>query len=135
MVTKVGHAHPMLICTDCGQPLDQRETAAMVRQRLWGALMLVTMALVSGAMLLLATIYESRRTGSLEGSLERTEESSGDEAKGEKADVLPEPSHLVKPAAERTGSGERPPARVSPKPAAAAPQQKKEERHSPERQP
>jgi hypothetical protein len=105
MVTKVGHAHPMLICTDCGLPLDQRENTAMVRQRLWGALWLVAMALVSGAMLLLAMSYEYRKSGPLEDSLERTEDGSGEEAKREKENLLFDPSKLVKPADVRSGRG------------------------------
>ncbi|MEB3194735.1 MAG: hypothetical protein VKO19_06415 [Cyanobacteriota bacterium] len=135
MVTKVGHAHPMLICTDCGLPLDQRESAAAARQRLWGALTLVTMAFVSGSTLLLATIYENRRAGSLEGSLERSEEASGGEDKREKVDLLMEPSTLVKPADTRSRQGEGSPPRTSSQSVSPATQQKEEERHTAERQP
>jgi hypothetical protein len=110
MVTKVGHARPMLICTDCGLPLDQRETSAMARQRLWGALWLVVMALVSGAILLLAMSYESRLASPLDESLERTDAGSDEEAKREKENLLLEPSTLVKPADAGSGRGERAPA-------------------------
>lgn len=103
MVTKVGHARPMLICTDCGLPLDQRDTAGIARRRLWGVLWLVGMALMSGAMLLLAMSYESRRVSPLEDSLERADDGSGEEAKREKDDLLMEPSTLMGPRSSRGG--------------------------------
>ncbi|MEB3156355.1 MAG: hypothetical protein VKO26_02820 [Cyanobacteriota bacterium] len=87
----------MLICTDCGQPVDQRETSAMARQRVWGALALVVMALLSGSMLLLASIYESRTAGSLEDALDQAEERSGKERDKEDERLLLDPSDLIKP--------------------------------------
>jgi hypothetical protein len=108
MITKVGHARPMLICTDCGLPVDQRESIAMARQRFWGALTLMGMALISGAMLLLATIYEYRMAGSMEGSLDRPEDGSEKEGKKDETRILLEPSGLVKPASREPASGETP---------------------------
>lgn len=103
MVTKVGHARPMLICTDCGLPLDQRDTAAIGRRRLWGALWLVAMALMSVAMMLLAMSYESRRVNPLEDSLERADDGSGEAAKRERDDPLMEFSKLMGPGSSREG--------------------------------
>jgi hypothetical protein len=121
MLTKVGQARPMLICTDCGLPVDQRESSALARQRLWGALTLVGMAFVSGAMLLLAMMYEWRTTGAQEGSAERTEEASGEGTpKGEER-LLLEPSRLLKPqtqASGQEGGGPRPSLSAPPTPAA-----------------
>ncbi|MEB3325952.1 MAG: hypothetical protein VKM17_11545 [Cyanobacteriota bacterium] len=109
MLTKVGHARPMLICTDCGQPVDQRESIAMARQRLWGALTLVGLAMMSGSMLLLATMYEWRRPGSMEGVFGTREEEAGNEEKREESRALFEPSGLVQPqASEPPGGVEQP---------------------------
>jgi hypothetical protein len=135
MVTKVGHARPMLICTDCGLPLDQRETSAMARQRLWGALTLVAMALVSVAMLLLATSYEGRRAGSVEGSLEQTDDASTEEAKQQKEEILMAPSNLLKPPGGRSGPGPGEPARASGPAAPPAAQQQEEQPRSRQHQP
>ncbi len=77
MLTKVGRTNPMLICTDCGLPIDQRKTAILGRQRLWGAVTLVVMAMVGSAMLLLASIKEMRQAEFLDAiSEDQTEESS-----------------------------------------------------------
>ena len=97
MLTKVGQSQRMLICTDCGQPVDQRESSAMARQRLWGALTLISLTVVSGAMLLLATMYESRNADAVRGSLDKPEDASGEEAKKGEETFLLEPSTLVKP--------------------------------------
>jgi hypothetical protein len=145
MLTKVGHSHPMLICTDCGLPVDQRESSAMARQRLWGALTLVGLALVSGAMLLLATVYENRTAGSVEGSLDKPEDAVGEEGKKDEERFLMEPSALVKPSAmakpklREAGKGEgastptTTPA-VSAQPDPAATNQEKEQPHPAEHQ-
>jgi hypothetical protein len=99
MLTKVGQSQRMLICTDCGQPVDQRESSAMARQRLWGALTLISLTVVSGAMLLLATMYESRNADAVRGSLDKPEDASGEEARKGEETFLLEPSTLVKPSA------------------------------------
>jgi hypothetical protein len=95
MLTKVGYTKPMLICTDCGLPMDQRESATHTRQRLWGALTLVTMAMVGAAMLLLASMQEMRRAGFLEGGSERQTEAQSQEGEKGEGRVLLEPSPLV----------------------------------------
>ena len=65
MLTKVGRSTPMLICTDCGLPLDQRESADLKRKRLWGALTLMTMASMGGVLLLMVSMNELRSAGRL----------------------------------------------------------------------
>ncbi len=95
MLTKVGHTNPMLICTDCGLPMDQRQSIAMARQRLWGALTLVSMALVSGAMLLLASSYEWRTVERESGR--QQEGAAGDGAQAEEKRSLFAPSTLIQP--------------------------------------
>lgn len=130
MLTKVGHARPMLICTDCGLPLDQRESTAMARQRLWGALTLVGLAMASGAMLLLATMYEWRTTAAGEGSLEPTEDASGEGAKKGEAPLLLEPSRLITPPAPRAETvGRAPAAMPSAERTAPATQQQDQQQH------
>lgn len=71
MITKVGRATPMLICTDCGQPVDQRECAVLKRKRLWGAITLMGMACIGGSMFLLSFVNEIRTAGRLELQSER----------------------------------------------------------------
>jgi hypothetical protein len=66
MLTKVGRSTPMLICTDCGQPVDQRETADLKRKRLWGALTLMSMACMGGILLLMVSMNELRTAGRLQ---------------------------------------------------------------------
>ncbi len=132
MVTKVGHARPMLICTDCGLPVDQRQTSVMARQRLWGALTLVATFLISGSMLLLATIYETRTAGSLEGSLDQAEDRSGEEGRKEEEErMVLEPSGLVKPPVAVKAAT---PASTAP-PETTSPQQQKQQAESSEGQP
>jgi cell division septation protein DedD len=132
MVTKVGHAKPMLICTDCGLPVDQRQTSEMARQRLWGALALVAMALISGAMLLLASINESRTAGFLEGSVDKPEKASGEDGQSSESLLLPEPSDLLKP--PRMVKRAATPASLAP-PEATPSQQDQQQGPSGERQP
>lgn len=79
MLTKVGHASPMLICTDCGLPADQRETADLKRKRLWGALTLLTMACMGGVLLLMVSMNEMRTARRLQIT------SEGERAKGERS--------------------------------------------------
>jgi hypothetical protein len=76
MLTKVGRSTPMLICTDCGLPVDHRETAELKRKRLWGALTLMSMACMSGILLLMVSMNELRTAGRLQIT------SQGESAKG-----------------------------------------------------
>jgi hypothetical protein len=134
MLTKVGRATPMLICTDCGRPVDQRETAELKRKRLWGAITLMGMAVLGAATFLLASMNEMRRAATLEGAYERQGEASGEGA-GEDRPLL-EPSglwDLQQPSAVRAGasSAESKPAKgqdvkVSAKPGAVETQDNKE---------
>ncbi|MEB3201983.1 MAG: hypothetical protein VKK05_04105 [Synechococcus sp.] len=66
MLTKVGRSTPMLICTDCGLPVDRRETADIKRKRLWGALTLMSMASMGGILLLMVSMNEMRTAGRLQ---------------------------------------------------------------------
>ncbi len=66
----------MLICTDCGLPVDHRETAELKRKRLWGALTLMSMACMSGILLLMVSMNELRTAGRLQIT------SQGESAKG-----------------------------------------------------
>lgn len=109
MITKVGRTTPMLICTDCGLPVDQRDSAALRRKRLWGALTLVGMAVVGGAIFLLASINEIRREGGGEDA-ERQTEASSDEGDKDDQRVLLEPSRLVEEPRAATERGKAPPA-------------------------
>jgi hypothetical protein len=138
MIAKVGRTHPMLICTDCGLPMDQRETRALARQRLWNAITLTVMATVGGAMALLATINEARTSRPLDDGWDRKEEGESD-ARGEKTNpFLLEPSGLSErlerpevrpPERARLGSVGGTAVSTSKKPAAAASQQ--EPKHQP----
>ncbi|MGA1302718.1 MAG: hypothetical protein ACO3ZD_01615 [Cyanobium sp.] len=76
MLTKVGRTSPMLICTDCGQPVNQRETADRKRKHLWGALTLLTMACMGGVLLLMVSMSEMRTARKLQIT------SDGERAKG-----------------------------------------------------
>lgn len=134
MLTKVGRTHPMLICTDCGLPVDQRESAALKRKRLWGALTISGMACLGGAMLLLASINEMRREGGLE-AVESSSESSSQDGEKEEGGRLLEPSGLVDLRAPSSDQPKSSPAvtpmkgpgiKVSAKPGAVAAQEKKE---------
>jgi hypothetical protein len=104
MIAKVGRTTPMLICTDCGHPVDQRESAAIKRKRLWGALTLVGMAVVGGAILLLASINEIRREGGGQDAERQTEASS------EEGEKVLEPSWLVDEQPLAADRGKVPPA-------------------------
>jgi hypothetical protein len=66
MITKVGRSAPMLICTDCGLPVDPQESAESRRKHVWGYITLVGLASIGGAMFLLASMNEMRTTGRLE---------------------------------------------------------------------
>ncbi len=108
MIAKVGRSHPMLICTDCGLPMDQRESKAMARQRLWSAVTLMVMATVGGAMALLATMNEVRTARPLEEGWERKEDGAAAEGQEKSGPGLMEPSGLME-------SGQRPAGRLVPR--------------------
>jgi hypothetical protein len=144
MVTKVGRTHPMLICSDCGLPVDDRENAQLARQRLWGALTLVTMAFVSFAMLLLATLYEWRTAGTLTDGVEQQGDGSGEKEKSREERTLFEPSGLMgslekatDPKAERRSPNPEAGSRtisVSAQPTATETPQNKQEDRKPQHQ-
>ncbi|MEB3334220.1 MAG: hypothetical protein VKP70_04475 [Cyanobacteriota bacterium] len=144
MVTKVGRTHPMLICSDCGLPVDERETSQRARKRVWGALTLVSMAFVSGSMLLLATLYEWRTAGTSEDALEQQGDGAGSEEKRQEKRALFEPSGLIQsleqpadPQGMAPVSGRREGARslsVSAQPTAAEAQEDKQQDANPQHQ-
>ena len=95
MLTRVGRTKPMLICTDCGLPIDQRETAILSRQRLWGAVTLVAMAMVGSGMLLLASIKEMRQAKFLDDTSEDQTEESSQAGEKDKRSIFWQSSPLV----------------------------------------
>lgn len=107
MITKVGRTTPMLICTDCGLPIDQRQTATLDRQRLSSAVVLMVMALVAGSMVLLASVNEMRRAGSLDEASGSPAEASGEEGKEDERRLM-EPSDLLD-GTQRSGERARQP--------------------------
>ncbi len=107
MLTKVGRTNPMLICTDCGLPIDQRETAILSRQRLWGAVTLVAMAMVGSGMLLLASIKEMRQAKFLDDTSEDQTEESSQAGEKDKRSIFWQSSPLVdltQPSMSRPGA-------------------------------
>ena len=93
----------MLICTDCGLPLDERESQALARQRLGSALTLMVMATVGGAMALLAAMNEIQAARPGQGAGEQKQEEQKEEGR---ENLLMAPSGL-------TESLERPSSDVS----------------------
>ena len=123
MVTKVGRTAPMLICTDCGLPVDQRETAELRRKHVWGYITLVGLASIGGAMFLLASVREMRPAGSLEGGSDWREEAARESEGSGKGEVLVQPGALadvLTPATPANRGG------VSAKPGTVTPQEKKD---------
>ncbi|MEB3305203.1 MAG: hypothetical protein VKL58_03200 [Cyanobacteriota bacterium] len=85
MLTKVGRASPMLICTDCGLPVDQRHTADLNRKHFWGGLTLMTLASMGGVLLLMATMNEMRTARRLQITSEAERAKAGRSHEGDKA--------------------------------------------------
>jgi hypothetical protein len=113
MVTKVGRGGNLLICSDCGVPVEQRQGQLEHRQRLYGALALIGLSLVGGMIYFLAAMEErlapkATQTGQRESGTE----------KGEEGQRLPEPA-LLAPDPKPTPAISSP--TVPPKPANAGP--------------
>ena len=80
MVTKVGRGGNLLICSDCGVPVANREGQLQHRQRLYAALSLICLTLVGGMIFVLAAMEErlapwASQTGQREGGAQNGEES------------------------------------------------------------
>lgn len=90
MVTKVGRRGNLLICSDCGVPVENLQGQQQHRQRLYAALALICMALVGGMIFLLAAIDERLSPWS-----DQTGQGDGGAGKGEESQRLPEPALLA----------------------------------------
>ena len=90
MVTKVGRGGNLLICSDCGVPVEKRQGQLEHRQRLYGALALVGLSLV-GTMIFFLAAMEERLAPDVTKTGQRE---SGDD-KGEEGQRLPEPALLA----------------------------------------
>jgi len=90
MVTKVGRGGNLLICSDCGVPVEKRQGQLDTRQRLFGALALIGLTLVGGMIFFLAAMEEQ---------LARKSNQSGQPesgaVKGEEAKRLQDPALLA----------------------------------------
>jgi hypothetical protein len=96
MVTKVGRRGHLLICSDCGRPVEKREQQLDNRRRLYGALSLIGLSLAGGMIFFLASMDERLAPGGSPSS----ERGKGSEA-NEEGQRLPEPALL---APEATGT-------------------------------
>ncbi len=111
MVTKVGRRGNLLICSDCGVVVENREGQQQHRQRLYAALALIGLTLVGGMIFLLAAMEER-----LVPAVTRAAQREGGGEKGEQSQRLPEPA-LLAPDPNPPLSISRP--ALSPKPAKA----------------
>ena len=90
MVTKVGGRGNLLICSDCGVPVENLQGQQQHRQRLYAALALLCLTLVGGMVFLLAAMEDrlapwATQTGQIE----------GDGQNGDESPRLPEPALLA----------------------------------------
>jgi len=90
MVTKVGRGGNLLICSDCGVPVEKRQGRLDTRQRLFGALALIGLTLVGGMIFFLAAM-EERLTRKINQS--GLQESGA--VKGEEDRRLPDPALMA----------------------------------------
>ena len=90
MVTKVGRRGNLLICSDCGVPVENLQGQLQHRQRLYAALALISLTLVGGMIFLLAAMEErlapwATQTGQRQGGAQN----------GNKSPRLPDPALLA----------------------------------------
>jgi len=90
MVTKVGRGGNLLICSDCGVPVEKRQGQLEHRQRLYGALALVGLSLVGTMIFFLASMEERLPPK----TIQTGQRESGAE-KGEEGQRLPDPALLA----------------------------------------
>jgi hypothetical protein len=113
MVTKVGRRGNLLICSDCGVPVEIRQGQLQHRQRLYSALALIGLTLVGGMIFVLAAMEERLVPGG-----PRTDQREGGGEKGQESQRLPEPA-LLAPDPKPTASISRP--ALTSKPASTRP--------------
>jgi hypothetical protein len=97
MVTMVGRRGNLLICCDCGVPVENLQGQLQHRQRLYAALALISLTLVGGMIFLLAAMDDR-----LVPWATQTGQSEGGPQNGDERQRLPEPALLApdpKPAA------------------------------------
>jgi hypothetical protein len=90
MVTMVGRRGNLLICCDCGVPVENLQGQLQHRQRLYAALALISLTLVGGMIFLLAAMDDrlapwATQTGQSEDSAQN----------GDERQRLPEPALLA----------------------------------------
>lgn len=102
MVTKVGRKGNLLICSDCGVPVENIQGQEQHRQRLYAALALIGLTLVGGMIFVLAAMEER-----LAPRATQTGQGQGGAEKGEASKWLPEPA-LLAPDSKPTPSITRP---------------------------
>ena len=90
MVTKVGRGGNLLICSDCGVPVENIQGQLQHRQRLYAALALICLTLVGGMIFLLAAMEERLAPWATQAG-----ENEGGSEKGEESLRLPEPALLA----------------------------------------
>ncbi len=96
MVTKVGRGGNLLICSDCGVPVEQRQGQLDIRQRLFGALALIGLTLVGGMIFFLAAM-EERLASKINQSGQRESggvKGEGDQRLRDPALVAPDPKPI-----------------------------------------
>ena len=59
IVTKVGRGRAMLICADCGHPVDDRQSRRRMNQRMVAALLMALIAALGGMVMFLAAANSS----------------------------------------------------------------------------
>jgi hypothetical protein len=90
MVTKVGRRGNLLICSDCGVPVENLQGQLQHRQRLYAALALISLTLVGGMIFLLAAMEERLAPWATQ-----TGQSEGGAQNGDERPRLPEPALLA----------------------------------------
>ena len=90
MVTKVGRGGNLLICSDCGVPVENLQGQLQHRQRLYAALALLSLTLVGGMVFLLAAMEDR-----LAPWASQTGQRQGGGQNGNQSQRLPEPALLA----------------------------------------
>jgi len=102
MVTMVGRRGNLLICCDCGVPVENLQGQLQHRQRLYAALALISLTLVGGMIFLLAAMDDRLAPWAIQ-----TGQSEGGTQSGDERQRLPEPA-LLAPDPKPTAAISRP---------------------------
>jgi hypothetical protein len=102
MVTMVGRRGNLLICCDCGVPVENLQGQLQHRQRLYAALALISLTLVGGMIFLLAAMDDRLAPWAIQ-----TGQSEGGTQSGNERQRLPEPA-LLAPDPKPTAAISRP---------------------------